>query len=202
MGAPGPSLTPEIAQAVYASRLPVLAVNDAFKRLPFADILYAADGCWWHARGGAMDFQGERWSSIGRPAPRYRHNDKTKEQRAYGMRLVFGEDKPGFSTDPEVIHYGNNSGFQGVNLALLHGARHLILVGFDMQGSHFFGAHQQPLRNTGSYVNFIRAFNEAAKRLPSGICIHNATPVSALRCFPRMTFDDAIAQVPRRGVAA
>ncbi len=194
-------MTAEVAAAVSASGLPVLAVNDAYKRLSSAQILYACDAVWWRERAGAREFAGERWSSIGRPG-RFRHNDKTKEQRAHGLSLVFGEDKPGFSFDPEVIHYGSNSGFQGVNLALLLGAATVILVGFDMRGSHFFGAHKQPLRNTGSYANFIRAFDLAAKRLPSDRQIINATPSSALGCFPRMDLADALAQIPRCGIAA
>lgn len=201
VAASGPSLSPETAEAVVASGLPVLAVNDAYKRLPSADILYACDATWWRERAGAREFVGERWSSIGRPG-RFRHNDKSKEQRTHGLRLVFGEDRPGFSFDPSQIHYGSNSGFQGVNMALLLGAATVILVGFDMRGSHFFGAHKQPLRNTGSYVNFIRAFETAAKALPSNRRIINATQGSALGCFPRMTLDDALAQVSRRGLAA
>lgn len=193
VAAPGPSLTLETAAAVEACGLPVLAVNDAYKRLPGARVLYACDAVWWRERAGALDFAGERWSSIGEPGPR-RHNEKTAEQHAYGLRLVYGREKPYFSTDPAVIHYGNNSGFQAVNLALHFGARTIVLVGFDMAGSHFFGAHKEPLRNTGSYAQFIRAFHEAAKRLPSGVRVFNASPGSALTCFPRMTFDAALSK--------
>lgn len=201
VAASGPSLTAETAEAVAASGLPVLAVNDAYKRLPQADILYACDAAWWRERFGARDFAGERWSSIGRPG-RFRHNDKSKEQRLHDLRLVFGADGTGFSFDPETIHYGSNSGFQGVNLALLLGASVVILVGFDMRGSHFFGAHKQPLRNTSSYANFIRAFDLAAKKLPSDRRIINATPGSALGCFPRMDLHDALAEVSRSRIAA
>jgi hypothetical protein len=178
----------------------VVAVNDAYKRLPGAAVLYACDAVWWRERAGAREFAGECWSSIGRPG-RFRDNDKTREQQQYGLRLIYGQDGRGFSVDPECIHYGSNSGFQAVNLALLFGARRIMLLGFDMQGSHFFGAHKLPLRNTHSYVNFIRAFDEAAKRLPPGVEIINASPSSALKCFPRLEYDSALAQICRRGVA-
>lgn len=204
VAASGPSLTGEVATAIAASGLPVVAVNDAYKRLPLADVLYACDASWWRDRAGAREFQGERWSSIGRPS-RFRHNDKTKEQAAYGLNLVFGDDLPGFSLSPNCIHYGGNSGFQGVNLALLLGARSIILVGFDMsnaKGAHFFGAHKPPLRNTQSYVSFIGAFETAAKKLPSHIQIVNASPGSALTCFPRMDFAHALAQITDSSIAA
>jgi len=201
VAASGPSLTAEAAEAVAASGLPVLAVNDAYKRLPSAAALYACDDMWWIERAGAADFAGERWSSTGRPG-RFRHNDKSRVQTRYGVRLIFGEDGAAFSTDPETIHYGSNSGFQAVNLALHFGARHILLIGFDMQGTHFFGEHKPPLRNTGSYVSFIRAFDVAAKKLSPDIEIVNMSPVSKLNCFPKVPLDAAIAQACRRRLAA
>lgn len=171
----------------------MIAVNDAYRLLPGAAVLYACDAAWWHHHKGAPDFQGERWSSHGSPSPT-RHNDKTEVAERYGVRLVWGRDQAGFSTDPEAIHYGSNSGFQAVNLALLMGARRVVLVGFDMHGAHFFGAHPKPLRNTTSYGGFIRAFERAADRLPEGVQILNATPGSALRCFPMVSLDDVLAE--------
>ena len=194
VAAPGPSLSPEAARAIHASGLPVLAVNDAYKRLPFADLLYACDAIWWHVRDGAREFTGEKWSSIGLPG-RFMTNDKRREQIDYGLRLVYGDDRPRFSTDPALIHYGSNSGFQAVNLALHLGARHIVLAGFDMSGTHFFGAHEQPLRVTGSYVSFIRAFNEAAKHLPDGVRIINGNLISALHCFPKLELEHALSEI-------
>lgn len=112
------------------------------------------------------------------------------------MNLIGGKDGEGFSFDPEVIHYGSNSGFQAVNLAILMGATRIVLVGFNM-GSidgkrHFFGDHPRGLRNTNTYNNFLRAFNRAAKLLPPHIQILNATPNSALTCFPRIDLHDAL----------
>jgi hypothetical protein len=173
----------------------VIAVNDAYRRLPFAEILYACDARWWQVHKGCPDFQGERWSSHG-IAARIRHNDKGGIAERYGVKLVAGEDREGFSIDPDVIHYGSNSGFQAVNLAMLMGARRIVLVGFDMhagKGLHFFGNHPAPLRNTNDYANFIQRFARAAQKLPDDIQIVNATQGSALTCFKRLSIDDALA---------
>jgi uncharacterized phiE125 gp8 family phage protein len=59
-------------------------------------------------------------------------------------------------------------------------------------GRHFFGDHPAGLRNSGTYANFIRAFARAAKKLPPHIEILNATPGSALTCFPMVTLHDAL----------
>jgi hypothetical protein len=173
----------------------LIAVNDAWRLLPFADVLYACDGAWWDMHKGCPGFQGEKWSSHGIPG-RVRHNDKTVQAKRYALNLIEGADGKGFSFDPGRIHYGSNSGFQAVNLALLWGALRVILIGFDMQPRdgkrHFFGDHPGGLRNTSNYSGFIRAFETAAKKLPPHIEILNATPGSALRCFPMVDLADAL----------
>ncbi len=169
----------------------IIAVNDAHRLLPFADVLYACDSAWWNHHKGARSFAGERWSSHGLCR---KSNDKSDAARDYGLLLVGGRDShEGFSLDPDHIHYGSNSGFQAVNLAILFGARRIVLVGFDMHGDHFFGKHPKGLRNATSYAGFLRAFERAAKFLPAHISILNATPGSALRCFPMVDLHVALA---------
>lgn len=173
---------------------PVVVVNDAYRLVPHAQMLYACDAAWWHHHRGALDFLGERWSSNGLPA-RVRHNDKSDCAALWGLRLIYGKDGEGFSLEPDCIHYGGNSGFQAVNLAILMGARNIILAGFDMHmenGRHFFGDHPKPLRNLRNFSKCIAAFDRAAKTLPPQIQIRNATPGSALRCFPEVDLHDAL----------
>jgi hypothetical protein len=194
VAAPGPSLTPEVAERCHGVR--VVAVGDAWRLLPWADILYANDADWWQHHGGCPGFAGERWSSH---APGY--NDKAAAAARWGLTCVAGRISPGFSTDPAVIHYGENSGFQAVNVALLTGAARIVLVGFDMRGSHFFGPHPEPLRRTTpeDFARWIGHFAAAARRMRQdwpGVEIVNATPGSALDCFRAMDLDDAIAGLP------
>lgn len=170
----------------------MVAVQDACRLMPWADVLYGCDRRWWELHGGAPDFQGERWASLGTTT-----NDNEAIADKYGVRLVAGESGNTFSTDPAVIRYGSNSGFQAVNLALLFGARRIVLVGFDMRlvdgRRHFFGDHPRPLINTPSYQPFVTAFERAARKLPPHVEILNATPGSALTCFPKVTLNEALA---------
>lgn len=203
MAATGPSLTVEAANACAASGWPIVAVNDAYRLLPGAAVLYACDAAWWDVHGGCPGFRGEKWSShsAGLMAPQ---NDKAACQARYGLSLVAGADGPGFSLDPDRIHYGSNSGFQAINLAILFGARTIVLVGFDMRGrTHFFGRHPLPLNQMDEsrpgFERYIRYFVEAATTLPPHVRILNATPGSALTCFPMVTLDDALNGGPRDG---
>jgi len=170
----------------------VVAVNDAYRLMPWADILYACDADWWKVHDGAPGLtHGERWTT---------HEGRTPDEVNYkgdlpaewGIRLVKGREADTFSTDPTVIHYGGNSGFQAINLAILKGATRIVLVGFDMRRvdgqAHFFGDHPNGLCNTANYEKFAKRIAAAAPSCP--VPVVNATPGSGLKCWPMVDLDD------------
>lgn len=160
--------------------------------MPWADVMYGCDTKWWNTHKGCMDFAGERWSSH--DGGNGTSNDKTQVANDYGVSLVSGKPGAGFSTQEGVIHYGDNSGFQSVNLAILFGSPYIVLVGFDMRHvggkSHFFGDHPKELFQRNEYESFARKFDKAPP--PEGVEIINATPGSAVKCYPMMDLEDAI----------
>ena len=192
VAASGPSLTPQVAALVRASSAFVIAVNDAFRMLPSADVLYAADLAWWQMHDDTRAFEGERWSSHSTD----QGFADDKSDSALGLYLVAARAGAGFSSNAQYVHYGEtpHSGFQAVNLALLFGARRVILVGFDMRRvggrSHFFGEHPRGLRRDSDYAGFIAAYSPHPRVL-------NATPGSALDCFERVDLVAAINQRPQ-----
>lgn len=199
----GPSLT-ESAGALarlssqgqgYAGSIPaarsILAVNDAYKLLPDADALYAADVDWWMLHEGCPGFAGQRWTCT---SSSQEYGIRKGLCKKYAIKMIRGSRGKTFSKDPLQITYGGNSGFQAVNLAL-HWSEGdpVILIGFDMRPGHFFGKHPQQLRETKphGFEGWCRRFEKAAMALPKGAII-NATPGSALTCFPVMTIEDAL----------
>jgi len=197
--ASGPSLTPEVARKVRFVRWlegwKVIVVNDAYKMLPRADILYACDERWWDLHQGAKEFEGERWSSHN-ASPRVK-DEKIVCAERFGLNLVLAEDGEGFSFNQSFIRYGGSSGGQAINLALLKGCRRIVLVGFDQRlvsgKSHFFGSHPEPLHDMqdDDFRGSLLDFKYAAQSLPADVSIVNATPGSALTIFPMMEFDEA-----------
>ena len=183
VAASGPSLTGDVARL----GVPIVAVNDAWRILPTADVLYASDAAWWEHHRGCPEFAGERWSAHGLP-----NNNKLATAERYGINLVRGAEGDGFSTNAARIHYGGNSGFQAINLALhlMGWAGRILLFGFDMRRvddrQHFFGDHPAELnpRQT-DYRKWFWGFDLAARMLPRGVEIINCTPGSALPSFPR-----------------
>jgi hypothetical protein len=206
--APGPSLTHEVAQKVrlkrWIGKWNVIAVADAYRIVPCADVIYGCDTAWWDIHKRCGDTFGERWSCHEqhlRAADGVHGNDKRAAADAYELNLVVGRDGDEFSFDPTFIRYGSNAGFQAINLALLFGCTRIVLVGFDMRHvdgkAHFFGSHPDGLRRTddSGYRGFVRHFERAAKALPSHVSIVNTTPESALTCFPMMDLDAAFSSI-------
>jgi hypothetical protein len=203
VAAPGPSLTPDVVARVrkarWFDRWRVVAVQDAYRLMPWADALYGCDPRWWNIHKDCNGFAGEKWSTHENDDA----NNKTAQAEAFGIRIVKGEQSSEFSFDPGVISYGKNSGFQAINLALLKGCRRIVLVGFDMRSikgqSHFFGDHPPGVNGRTDYEMFIPAFTWASKQMPKDVRIVNATPDSALTCFKMRSLEDALADDSVRG---
>jgi hypothetical protein len=184
VAAPGPSLTPTVAEACKGQR--VVAVGEAWQRVAWAEILYHCDANWWNVYKGAAGFQGERWSLH------CSRSNKLDTAKKYGLRLIASNIGKGFSFDPSFIHEGRNSGFQAINLALLMGGNPIVLVGFDMRGHSHFLQRTNGLKVTKEYGDFAGEFDNAAKLLPPGIEIWNATPKSGIAGFTRVTLEDVL----------
>ena len=186
VAASGPSLSKE--QAELCEGYNVIAVNDAYRLFPNAAALYAADVDWWRYHNGCPEFKGEKLTC-------HHGGDASRRKRIckdYGITPIEARRGSGFSLDPSYIHYGTNSGYQATNLAVVRGAVPVILIGFDMHGTHFFGKHPSRLRSTMTYERFIDYFNHAGRLHPE-IKIINATgPGSRLSGFPAMSLKEAL----------
>lgn len=194
MTASGPSLT-AADTAPARGRAKVLAVSDSWRLAPFAEVLYAADAPWWDHDDGAKHrgFAGEKWTQD----QRSKTDAQFQAAARWGLTLVHSQMLPGLSFDPALIHQGGNSGFQAVNLAVLFGARRILLLGFDLQPTggqaHFFGDHPGALNQAIPYGMFRAAFEEAAPQLAAaGIEVINCSRQTALTCFARRPIEEAL----------
>lgn len=172
--ATGPSLTRE--QAIYARKhWRIIAINDAWRLCPDADILHACDSKWWHHHKEALSFEGIKVTL----------DQNTRFSKVHCLRH---DGVEGFNPNPEYLRTGKNSGFQAVHLAMHFGFQRIVLLGFDMcekKGkSHYFGDHPAPLQRKSPYDLFIRYFESLVAPLNTrGIEVINATPDSALPWF-------------------
>lgn len=159
--ATGPSMSVEVAQSVMGTGI-VIAVSDAWRLAPWADILVSSDAAWWKANPDALRFP------------------RRKICIAKDWHAVEGVERF------EGVTSGSNSGLLALRVAVSLGATQVRLYGYDMRGTHFFGRHPEPaLKNTTPerFEVFKRQF---AAFKPKGVEIINCTPGSALRCYPML----------------
>lgn len=84
------------------------------------------------------------------------------------------------------VHTGKNGGHQAINWAYLQGAKRLVLLGFDMHGTHWHGKHSRGLNNAHPFEQWIKAFDQLAGDLEQEqIEVINCTPNTRLTCFKK-----------------
>ena len=207
----GPSLTPEHVALVHAQRVRgiyCIAVNDAYLLAPWADVCYFADSHWW------------KWQTVGTPKPQLGLSGEQVRERfsAFAgekctiensganvtderVHMLRNRDHPnlghGLSLDPRVLVTGRHSGFQAINLAVLAGARTIILLGYDGRPSadgkaHFFGEHPRPTP-AAAYEYYRKAYSAAEREIiAAGVKVLNCSPGSAIDSFEKLPLECAL----------
>lgn len=173
--ATGPSLNQAVVDSVRG-RCGVIAVSDAYRLAPWADALVSQDRAWWKHHPEASEFSGRRF--IGVPPDQ--------------IKGVEQADKTG------IITSGTNSGLLACHVAVtVFGATRLLLLGLDLQGSHFFGLHPAPLKNTKPerFAVMRKQFEQWPHK---GVDVWNCTPNSSLTCFPFGDLDACLASSAER----
>lgn len=188
--ATGPSLTQ--ARVDYCrGRARVIAVNDAYRLAPWADMLYACDRRWWAQHEATKEFAGLKvtgWQQGSGPQPTERAD----------VKVLLLDGKAGYHYDPGVLRHGSNSTHQAVQLAAHAGAAKIVLLGCDMRimpngKKHFFGDHPKALNQGINFDLFIEKFEALAPSIAeAGIEVINTVADSALRCFPFQPLEEAL----------
>jgi hypothetical protein len=198
----GPSITDADIEAIRAARQAdrgrVFAANRAHEFVP-ADVIHGCNYQFWH-----------RWWPDLRDHPADRWTTRPELEGIYpGLEYIAERWEPGLSRDPAWIAAHHGTGPQLVNIAYLYGCTRLLLVGWDMRfhgkqdnrtyvTRRYLGEDDLTLQHwprtgpNGELEGLIREM-ETIRPAEYGIEIINCTPGSALRCFPFMEIDRALA---------
>jgi hypothetical protein len=184
IAASGPSLS--VAQLNHIrGRANLVVINSTFRAAPWANVLYACDGRWWTQNTDAVAFTGLRFAL--QPA----------SNRSATALVRGGID--GLETDPRKLATGGNSGHQAINLAVHLGARRIVLVGYDMRiidgkahhhPDHVAPSRNPPAENLARWAKRFETMVDPLRRL--SVEVINATPGSAIECFPRARLEDVL----------
>lgn len=186
----GPSLSCKefryVARATLDGRCKTIAVNDAIFLAWWADWLHGCDIKWWMwHRESVTKFTGIK-TTLTETVP-----------LAWGVNFLGNashgdENRGGYTDKPDVLHAGGNGGFQAIQCAMKAGATRILLLGFDMKGTHWFGEHPDRIQSdhAGTMLPWFDTLVEPARQ--RGIEIINCTPGSLIECFPRARVQDIL----------
>lgn len=185
----GPSLTAADVNAVRGLAR-VIAINDAYRLAPWADVLYACDRKWidWH--DGVPSFTG----------PKYSLESSDTTTRA-DWQVLKNTGTTGLELDPSGLRTGVNSGYQAINLAVHLGAARILLLGYDMScdgtASHWFGEH--PDAQPSPYPQMREHFATMVEPLRiAGVSVVNCSLRTALTAFPSVPLETELARLQER----
>lgn len=181
----GPSLTAE--DAALVADYPRIVTNATYRMVPDADIVYGSDVFFWRH---------EEYADV------YEHPGlKVSVEQLRGVTpfvpdgiLVLRNDGfEGFCDRQDAIKTGGNSGYAAIHIAASAGAKEIVVLGLDMQGTHWHGKHPHGLNNPReqSFVRWMRRFKLLATELDRrGVKVWNCSPVSALEAFEKCPLAD------------
>lgn len=93
------------------------------------------------------------------------------------------------SDDPQRLG-GWDTGASAINLAYLLGATEIVLLGFDMNGGHWFKGHPAPFPRNSEFQRHMAGIAAMAGELSAkGVKVWNCSPKSALTCFEKRSLD-------------
>lgn len=192
--ASGPSLTREQVEMVRVAGLRAIVVNDNYLMAPWADLVYFADTKWWTWQKGKPE-----WAEFkGQKCTIFSHGNAVPDASIHVLKNAGGGDQhKALSTDPGSIMTGSHSGYQAINIAVLSGAKRIILIGYDCKRGvdgkrHWFGNH--PDNSEPPYKAIIERFGFAmndARKL--GIEIFNCSTDTAIEAFPKRPLESLLA---------
>jgi hypothetical protein len=191
--ATGPSLTASDVDYCRGKAL-VIAVNDAHRLAPWADVLYSGDRYWWQHHRGVPSFTGCK-VGIEHAAGRHSRDVARLIPGLIWMRLT---GHHGVETAADGLRScGYNSGGQAVNLAVHLGARRIVLLGYDMGVTgakrHFFGDHPVGLSNQHNFPTWRTAFATMREPMTAlGVAVVNCSRSTSLDAFQTMALEDAL----------
>jgi len=175
----------------YFDRNRVIGVNSACYFGPSIDVCFFGDAKWyWHNR----DYLQKEFSGLMVTVNARVPGREPGVENEPNVNVIRRGGSRGVLFDGDAICWNKSSGGAAINLAVLFGAKRIVLLGYDMKrggGMKNFIPHHWESTNSNPYegmmmtMEHLKTFTD--KR---GIEILNATPGSALNVFPKVNLHE------------
>ena len=166
----------------------VIATNNVYQLIPWVDYLFFMDKGW---------IKKHHLSIAKLPCIKFTvMREAGKYQRIMNLKFIERDGRFGFSRRPNRLTHGGNSGYCALQLAYLFGATRIVLVGFDMKvvnkQHNYHSGHKRKMDVSIYKDGYVKGFESLKDCKKFGIEILNATPGSALTCFPFVDFEEFV----------
>lgn len=181
----GPSVRNQNVELLRGRK--VIAINSSFRLVPWADFLFCGDSRWWreHRTAVLATFKG-RIVSTG-----------INIDDACVLRLRRAEASLGLSADPSAVVIGRTSTQAAINLAVLLGAKRVVLLGVDMQPAldgrtHHHDPHPWPQRPGCWKEQMDHLAKMVAPLRKAGVEVINTSLASLVPWWPKRPLEDCL----------
>jgi hypothetical protein len=174
--------------------LHVVGVKASMFDIPWADAGFGLDTLTfkeWRERFAALSFP-VFWAIP-------EHDLIGKQPQAPNVVLLKRTGRFELSRDPAVINGGGTSGYGALELALHKRANKIVLLGYDYSipasgDFHHNERHyvEKRAQSPSAWKMWTKNFDKAARELPSGVEVINASPHSQIAGFPRTAIEDGL----------
>lgn len=181
----GPSFTREQAELLRGRR--VIAINSAWRTVPFADVLLFGDRRWWMELGQKTTgaFAGELVTT----------SNSVSDPR---VRNLYKLAPPKWATDPRYLTMKWTTATAAVNFACHAGAAAVALLGLDGRDAPGGRRHNHDDRypwppRADSYQRHADEFKSVARAIAAqGVTVVNCSPGSAHDCWPKRPLEEML----------
>lgn len=184
----GPSVAQLDAERLRAPGRRVIGVNEAGLTVaPWCDVLLWADRRWLEWNRARLSLH-TGWAKV------HRHSGVVSG----AFRMKF---RPGGLCLSQDALGGHDCGSSAINLAYHFRCRRIVLLGFECmdvpmdrwQEGNFHRQHLLPPLPGQRAERFVPAHQRMSRDIAArGIRVYNATPVTALECWPRVDLEEAL----------
>lgn len=207
----GPSASQEWdLDALVSSGVRTVVINNSWRLLSTADILYGCDWHWWFANRPAFSvvgpprpdqFLGELYTAT-LPTEGQKKNIKWNSEKDFilqNIKVVPMQTGYGpLITDDQMVRGNGNSAAQAANMLYHFGVKKILLIGIDCDGQnsrwhsmHDHDGHQR--QDKFCMPKWIDAWDELSVGFKEkGVDVINCSVTSRVRAFRKMRLIDAL----------
>lgn len=167
----------------------VIGINNAYQLGDWIDVMYFMDRPWYNDhKHDLCIFPNLKVTTL----KHCRHIPMPN------LKFLHGAYKGSPQEDRSYLSVKAHSGVAAINLAVLLGAKDIVLLGYDMkvdsEGNHnYHNEHTRNIQETTYRKRFIPALEEMVEPLADrGIQVFNASVDSALECWPKVYLDEYV----------